>query len=109
MRWYAITYICLPLWCEVWFPISRCLLFAIPPIFVKCVRTVLERDAIIEGIRSLTGVFALHGEQRGEIIDLYGCEPYNVQVLGTGYNSSVFKTSSPHSQEEGELSLLYVA
>ena len=68
----------------------------------------LERDVIIEGIRSLTGVFALHGEQRGEIIDLYGCEPYNVQVLGTGYNSSVFKTSSPHSQEEGELSLLYV-
>ena len=68
----------------------------------------LERDAIIEGIRSLTGVFALHGEQRSEIVDLYGCEPYNVQVLGTGYNSSVFKTSSPHSQEEGELSLLYV-
>ena len=68
----------------------------------------LERDAIIEGIRSLTGIFALHGEQRSEIIDLYGCEPYNVQVLGTGYNSSVFKASSLQSQEEGELSLLYV-
>ena len=39
---YAITYICLPLWCEVWFPTSRCLLFAIPPIFVKCVRTALS-------------------------------------------------------------------
>lgn len=68
----------------------------------------LERDAIIEGIRSLTGIFALHGEQRSEIIDLYGCELYNVQVLGTGYNSSVFKASSLQSQEEGELSLLYV-
>lgn len=86
------------------------------PVFAICHSTdlrqmrthCLERDVIIEGIRSLTGVFALHGEQRGEIIDLYGCEPYNVQVLGTGYNSSVFKASSPHSQEEGELSLLYV-
>ena len=86
------------------------------PVFAICHSTdlrqmrthCLERDVIIEGIRSLTGVFALHGEQRGEIIDLYGCEPYNVQVLGTGYSSSVFKASSPHSQEEGELSLLYV-
>ena len=68
----------------------------------------LERDIIIEGVRTLTGIFALHGEQRGEIIDLYGCESYSVQVLGTGYNSSVFKASSPQSQEESELSLLYV-
>ena len=68
----------------------------------------LERDAIIEGICSLSGVFALHSEQRGEIVDLYGCEPSRVQVLGTGYNSSVFKAPASRPQEDDRLSLLYV-
>ncbi len=86
------------------------------PVFAVCHSTDLrqmrshglERDEIINGIRELDGIFALHGEQRDEIIALYGCEPGKVQVLGTGYNSQVFAMPSRRSSVPGELSLLYV-
>ncbi len=68
----------------------------------------LERDEIIRGICGLDGIFALHGEQRAEIIALYGCEPNKVRVLGTGYNSAVFTMPARRPAERDELSLLYV-
>lgn len=86
------------------------------PVFAVCHSTDLrqmrshglERDEIICNVRELTGIFALHGEQRAEIIALYGCEPRKVQVLGTGYNSTVFTRPCRPSRESAELPLLYV-
>ncbi len=68
----------------------------------------LERDEIIRNICELDGIFALHGEQRAEIIALYGCEPNKVRVLGTGYNSAVFTMPARRPAERDELPLLYV-
>lgn len=86
------------------------------PVFAVCHSTDLrqmrshglERDEIVHGIRELDGIFALHSEQRAEIIALYGCEPGKVQVLGTGYNSQVFTMPSQRPADCGELPLLYV-
>ncbi len=68
----------------------------------------LERDEIIRNICELDGIFALHGEQRAEIIALYGCDPNKVRVLGTGYNSVVFTMPGQRLAERDELPLLYV-
>ena len=49
-----------------------------------------QRDWIRENICRLNGIFALHKEQKEEILKCFGCEEEQVQVIGTGYNSSVF-------------------
>lgn len=91
------------------------------PVFAVCHSTDLrqmrthglEREAIMRGVNALDGVFALHDEQRREIIELFGCDGEKVQVLGTGYNARLF-SPAPHADsaalhpEEASISLLYV-
>lgn len=66
----------------------------------------LERERIMAGICNLDGIFALHEEQQGEIVELYGCKPELVRVLGTGYNASTY-TYVPKAPTEA-LDILYV-
>ena len=50
----------------------------------------LERDYIVDGIRRLDGVFALQGQQRQAILELFGMPPSKVGIIGTGYDADVF-------------------
>lgn len=50
----------------------------------------LERDRIIAAMRKLDVIFALHEQQKREIVALYGVDPDRVCVVGTGFNSQVF-------------------
>lgn len=50
-----------------------------------------QRAEIIEQICDFDGIFALHQEQREQICEFYGCNPEKVHVIGTGYNSEVFR------------------
>ena len=49
-----------------------------------------QLDYIRSQISKLDGIFALHKEQRLDIIDTYGCDNDRVSVIGTGYNKEVF-------------------
>lgn len=49
-----------------------------------------RRDWIAENIRRLDGIFALHQEQKAQICQLFDCDPQQIQVFGSGYNSGVF-------------------
>lgn len=50
----------------------------------------LERAYIREQIGKLDRIFALHEEQKKEILNLYPVKEEQVVVAGTGYNSDVF-------------------
>ena len=50
----------------------------------------LERERIVSAVRSLDGIFALHDEQAGEIVDCYGVDADRVTVIGTGFDDEVF-------------------
>ena len=54
----------------------------------------LARERIIAAMRQLDRVFALHGEQRREIADVYGVDPTRIDVVGAGYDSRVFFPSA---------------
>ncbi|XCP86227.1 glycosyltransferase family 4 protein [Roseburia hominis] len=49
-----------------------------------------QREWIKAQICQLDGIFALHKEQKEEIIRCFGCEEKYVYVIGTGYNNSIF-------------------
>ena len=67
----------------------------------------LERAFIVRQVRRLDGIFALHGAQAAEIVELYGCRPERVRVLGTGFDAHTF-TRVDVSREDDALELLYV-
>ena len=68
-----------------------------------------RRDAVIDGMRQLDGIFALHDEQKVQIGELYGISDDKINVIGTGYNSQIFKmdedTDKPHS--DGPYKIIY--
>ena len=67
----------------------------------------LERAFIVEQVRALDGIFALHGAQAAELVEAYGCQPERARVLGTGFDAGTFtRTNAP--REDGALELLYV-
>lgn len=51
----------------------------------------LERAYVREGVARLAGIFALHQAQKADIVETYGVPPQRVAVMGTGYNSGVFR------------------
>lgn len=67
----------------------------------------LERQRIGEGVRALATLFALHAEQKREIVAQYGVDPQRVHVVGTGYNSKVFQPVQG-LREAGRLDVVYV-
>lgn len=50
----------------------------------------LEKEYILENIRKLDGIFALHNEQRIDIIQTYGMDEKRVHILGSGYSNDIF-------------------
>ena len=50
----------------------------------------LEREYIIGQVRRLDGIFALHAAQADQIVEVYGCDPARVHVVGTGFDAGVF-------------------
>ena len=61
----------------------------------------LEREYIRTQIPKLDAVYALHEEQKKEIMEIYPVEETKITVVGSGYNASVFhRLSQPEVSEE---------
>lgn len=63
----------------------------------------LARDYIREQIRNLDTIWCLHQEQKQEILCLFQCSPEKVKILGTGYNSQIFKKTAEKAPKKEEL------
>ena len=61
----------------------------------------LEREFIVEGVRTLDCIFALHEPQRREIAEMYGVPEKRVRVVGSGYNDKLFNPASRTPRVEG--------
>jgi len=59
-----------------------------------------KREFIKNKIARLNGILALHEEQKQEICAYYHCEPEDVTVIGTGYNSDVFYRDRSEKKKE---------
>lgn len=80
----------------------------------------LKRDYIREQIGKLDMVYALHREQKSEIVRVYGVREESIEVIGSGYDDSIFRPLpgiGPHkgkrliyggklSEKKGVMSLL---
>lgn len=62
---------------------------------------------IKEHIVKLDRVFALHEEQKQDIIGTYGCEPEQVQVIGTGYNKDIFYIKKTVERTDDRIRLIF--
>lgn len=50
----------------------------------------LEKEMILEGISGLDLIFALHDEQKNDIINTFSVDKNKVVVIGSGYNDKIF-------------------
>ena len=64
-------------------------------------RIPLERAYVRKGVARLSGIFALHGQQKEDIVETYGVAPERVVVMGTGYNDRVFHRIEGLRQPDG--------
>lgn len=69
----------------------------------------LKREYIRNQIPKLDAVFALHGEQKKEILQIYPVMEERVKVAGAGYNSNIFTgRNDKAAREEGRpIRLIY--
>lgn len=68
----------------------------------------LEREYIRTQIPKLDAVYALHEEQKKEIMEIYPVEETKITVVGSGYNASVFhRLSQPEVSKEKNDKHLY--
>lgn len=63
----------------------------------------LERKFIVEGVRALECIFALHEPQKREIMEMYGVPEERVRVVGSGYNDKLFTREGRAPSAAGEL------
>lgn len=61
----------------------------------------LEREFIVEGVRALDCIFALHEPQKREIAEMYGVPERRVRVVGSGYNDKLFNPTDRTPHVEG--------
>ena len=61
----------------------------------------LEREFIVEGVRALDCIFALHEPQKREIAEMYGVPEEHVCVVGSGYNDELFNPTGRTPHVEG--------
>ncbi|ASS37730.1 glycosyltransferase family 4 protein [Mogibacterium pumilum] len=68
-----------------------------------------RHEAVIAGIRQFDGIFALHDEQKIKIGELYGIADNKIKVIGTGYNSQIFKMDEDidKPQSDGPYKIIY--
>lgn len=69
-------------------------------------KTPLQTQRIRKNIQQLNHIFALHDQQKAEIIRLFGTAPQRVTVVGTGYNSKIFY-SGPRNSGGGLTEIIY--
>jgi glycosyltransferase involved in cell wall biosynthesis len=55
-------------------------------------KTDLRRDFIYENIKRLDRIFALHIQQKEDIIETFNVEEKKITVIGVGYNEKIFNT-----------------
>ena len=67
----------------------------------------LEKPRIVQAVRSLDGIMALHKAQKAEIEELFDVPADRVHVVGTGYNSREF-APRPALRAANPLRVLYV-
>lgn len=67
----------------------------------------LRREYIRSQIPELDAVFALHEEQKKEIMEIYPVKESKIQVAGTGYNQDVFFPRRERGAETKPLRLIY--
>lgn len=60
-----------------------------------------------QGICGLDQIFALHQEQKEDICRYYECAKSQVEVIGTGYNSSVFYISQEQKKKDEKTRLIF--
>ena len=65
------------------------------------------REWIRAQIPNLDGIFALHAVQQEKICSLFDLSPDQVQVMGTGYNSSVFFQEKTESRDPEKTRFLF--
>lgn len=66
----------------------------------------LEREYIKENIKKLDMIFALHEEQKKDIITTFGVDEKKVIVAGSGYNDSIFKNKN-YPKKENSINLIF--
>ena len=66
----------------------------------------LEREYILAHIKELHKVFCLHREQREEISRVYGVPGERLEVIGSGFDDSIFRYM-PVKKEDGVKRLIY--
>ena len=59
------------------------------------------REIVRPHIKELDAALALHSEQRGQIIDIFGMDENRVSVIGSGYNNKLFNTGGRISRQQG--------
>ena len=59
------------------------------------------REIVRPHIKELDAALALHSEQRGQIIDIFGMDENRVSVIGSGYNNNLFNTGGRISRQQG--------
>ena len=59
-----------------------------------------QRDYIINGIRNLDGIFALHSQQKEQIRKVFGCRSGQITTVGVGYNSDIFRFLGKENEKE---------
>ena len=60
----------------------------------------LEREYIKENIRNLDMLFALHEEQRRDIMSVFNIGEDKVKVIGSGYNNKIFKDKNYNIEKD---------
>lgn len=66
----------------------------------------LEREYILAHIKELHKVFCLHREQREEISRIYGVPGERLEVIGSGFDDSIFRPI-PVKRDDGIRRLIY--
>lgn len=66
-----------------------------------------QREYVRKQIPKLNGIFALHEEQKLDICTYYECDKELVSVIGTGYNSGIFRKIDGCEKASGNLTLIF--
>lgn len=61
----------------------------------------LERKRILDAVRRLDAVFALHDAQKRDIVEVYGVDEGRIHVVGTGFNNEVFRAGGRELRAAG--------
>lgn len=66
-----------------------------------------QREYIRTHIPKLDGIFALHEDQKKDICSYYECDERLVNVIGTGYNSAIFRRVGGCEKSSEHLNLIF--